>query len=525
MINDKVLNFEEIDSDFSIHPQLLPILQEKGVDTDVLMDITLNPVFEKLIDPDSLPNMGNLVKAILRSAGRREKILVWGHEDADGITSVAVMLETLKNMDAPGGYYIPSKISEGHGLTTDGIDLAARNGYGVILTVDNGSGDLDMVEYARSIGMDILVTDHHELTKPTAGITVVNPKMGGAFKHLAGVSVALKVIWAIMRLRNSYTLADIEREFPELVVFAMLGTLADKVPMFAENKAIVDRGRELMSRLSLPFIRAYERIRGQRPTPESIITAISAGKSTGSYHPGVELLMTPDQARAEDLLRELSEEADRWFARAEKVYLEYAQSVRRVRGYILLEAGDTEPGYLSYISSKLKKRYDVPAIVMGRKPDGNYVAEIRAPHGYDMMDMLSNVSNLLLDYGGHKLAAGFTMEAEHLAAFAEEIEYYFTQGKGVFDSTRGAEVVFSTSLPDALELLDSAERLGKLGVEIRFLIDGPAREVSGLFARYNTYDPEGLLSIHGGDIGIKVLASSGTDGYTVENLWLVSGNA
>ncbi|MEO0192631.1 MAG: DHH family phosphoesterase, partial [candidate division WOR-3 bacterium] len=320
-----IMEFEDPEPQFDIPERLMSVLAEKGADSDVLLDLTLNPSFENLLEPDNLPNMSSLVKSILRSAGRQEKILVWGHEDADGITSVAVMLRTLRHINASAGYYIPSKASEGHGLTSEGIDWARGQGYGLILTVDTGSGDLEMVEYARSMGMDILITDHHELTSSTSGITVVNPKMGGSFKHLAGVGVALKCAWAILSLRNSYTLSDIEREFPELIIYAMIGTLADKVPLFAENKAIADRGRELMSRLSFPFIRAYERIRGVRPTPEAIITAISAGKSSGGKHPGVELLVTTDEATAEDILAELLGEADKWFARAERIYSEFIQ--------------------------------------------------------------------------------------------------------------------------------------------------------------------------------------------------------
>ncbi|MEO0140975.1 MAG: DHH family phosphoesterase [candidate division WOR-3 bacterium] len=514
-----IMEFEDPEPQFDIPERLMSVLAEKGADSDVLLDLTLNPSFENLLEPDNLPNMSSLVKSILRSAGRQEKILVWGHEDADGITSVAVMLRTLRHINASAGYYIPSKASEGHGLTSEGIDWARGQGYGLILTVDTGSGDLEMVEYARSMGMDILITDHHELTSSTSGITVVNPKMGGSFKHLAGVGVALKCAWAILSLRNSYTLSDIEREFPELIIYAMIGTLADKVPLFAENKAIADRGRELMSRLSFPFIRAYERIRGVRPTPEAIITAISAGKSSGGKHPGVELLVTTDEATAEDILAELLGEADKWFARAERIYSEFIQKIKRVRGYILLDAGDTEPGYLSYISSKLKNKYDVPAIVMGRKADGRVVAEIRAPWGYDMMDLLSNISHLLSDYGGHKLAAGFTMEEEYLSSLAEELEYYFTSGKGVFDESRGADMVLEASDSETVDLLDSAEQLGKLGVEIRFLIKGTAGDVSSLLGRYNTYDPEALLSIHGKDVRVKALVVSGPDGYTVENLW------
>jgi single-stranded-DNA-specific exonuclease len=515
-----IMEFGDPEVQFEIPGRLMSVLAEKGADNEVLLDMTLNPSFDKLIEPENLPNMSSLVKSLLRSAGRQEKILIWGHEDADGITSVAVMLRTLRHIGASLGYYIPSKANEGHGLTAEGIDWAKNQGYGLILTVDTGSGDLEMVEYARSLGMDILITDHHELTSSTSGITVVNPKMGGSFKHLAGVGVALKTAWAILALRNSYSLADLEREFPELIIYAMIGTLADKVPLFAENKAIVDRGRELMARLSFPFIRAYERIRGARPSPEAIITAISAGKSSGGQHPGVDLLITQDQVVAEEILAELLSEADRWFARAEKIYAEFVQKVKRVRGYILLDAGDTEPGYLSYISSKLKNKYDVPAIVMGRKPDGRIIAEIRAPWGYDMMDLLSNISHLLSDYGGHKLAAGFTMEAEYLPSLAEEVEYYFTSGKGVFDESRGAEIIIEASDNEAPELMDSAEHLGKLGVEIRFLIKGTAGEVSALLARYNTHDPEALLSVHGRDVRVKALVISGPEGYTVENLWV-----
>ncbi|MGB9590882.1 MAG: hypothetical protein ACPL68_08350, partial [Candidatus Hydrothermia bacterium] len=112
------------------------------------------------------------------------------------------------------------------------------------------------------------------------------------------------------------------------------------------------------------------------------------------------------------------------------------------------------------------------------------------------------------------------MEPEYLSSLAEELEYYFTSGNGVFDESRGAEMVIEASNAEATELMDSAEYLGKLGVEIRFLIKGAAGEVSALMARYNTYDPEALLSVHGRDVRVRALVISGTDGYMVENLWV-----
>ncbi len=505
--------------EFEVHPKLLDVLARKGADEDSILAITLNPSYENLLDPGEMPNMGNLVKALLRSAGRREKILVWGHEDADGITSVSVMLRTLEKIGASAGYYIPSKHSEGHGLSLTGIADAKEKGYGLVVTVDTGSGDLDIVEEAQKMGVEVLITDHHELVRSTEGIVVVNPKLGGAFRYLAGVGVAFKVAWATLSLKFNYTLADIERELPELLAFVAIGTVADKVPLFSENKALVDRGREVLARYSFPFVKAYERVKGQRPSLEALIALISAGKSEGYYHPGVELLTTRDEARAEEIVSQLVKVSEEWYSKAEALFREILPRIKRVKGYILVDLGETEPGFLSYISSKLKSRFDVPVIALGRREDGKVIAEIRAPYGYNILDLLEHLSPLLLDYGGHPLAGGFTMESEYMADLAEEVEYYFTHGKAKFDETRGADLVLEASDSEAQELLDNAERLGKLGVEIRFLIKGDAKEVSELFTRYEVDDPEGLLSLYPPGKKVQVVAVSQPAGFKIEKVW------
>ena len=504
--------------EFEVHPKLLDVLAQKGAD-DASLAVTLNPTYENLISPEEMPNMGNLVKALLRSAGRREKILVWGHEDADGITAVSVMLKTLEKIGAQAGYYIPSKHTEGHGLNLNSIADAKKKGYGLVVTVDTGSGDLDVVEEAQKIGVEVLLTDHHELVRSTEGVVVVNPKLGGAFRYLAGVGVAFKVAWATLGLKFNYTLADLERELPELLAYVAIGTVADKVPLFSENKALVDRGREVLARYSFPFVKAYERVRGQRPSLEALISIISAGKSQGYYHPGVELLTTQDEARAEELVAELVRASEEWYAKAEALYREILPKIKRVKGYILVDLGETEPGFLSYISSKLKTRFDVPVIALGRRDDGKVIAEIRAPYGYNILDLLEHLSTLLLDYGGHPLAGGFTMEPEYLPDLAEEVEYYFSHGKAKFDETRGADLVLEASDPEAQELLDNAERLGKLGVEIRFLVQGDAKEVSELFTRYEVEDPEGLLSLYPPGKRVRVMAVSQPAGYRIEHAW------
>lgn len=514
---------EQIVHEFGIDSRLAKLLVERGVTTFELAQLTFNPNYESIPGPESIPNMRPALERLLSAIGRKEPILVWGHEDADGSTSVAVMMKTIRKLGGVAGYFIPSKAKEGHTLHYGRLKEAVEKGYKLVVTVDSGTSSVfDAVEYQKELGIEIIITDHHELPhgrELPEEIILVNPKLpgSGSFPYLAGVGVAFKVAWGLFRYKLGWNQLDIEREMPELLVYVLIGTIADRVPLWNENLALVMKGRQAFERISRPFIRAYERLMKTRPSLETMISIVSAGKTKEWRNSGVELLIADDDADAEDILKELMSEIENWTKTSEKLLNHALQKLGRVRRYILLDMGDVEPRYLGFLSSRLKEKFKVPTIVLGRKNNGVVVAEVRTPYGFNSLDLLNSVSHLFIDYGGHKMASGFSMEESALPELAEEVELYFKKYGDVPEEAPPADIVIKGNSPNERKLIHDVERLGRVGFEIKLLFDGvPIGKIRELLRERLVNDPEGLLDLYSSNVRVKMLITSTPDGFKPE---------
>ena len=449
---------------YSVSPPIAEVLVKKGVTTPELADATFEPDIDNLVHWSTLPDIEKLLQEVERIKKEKKKILVWGHEDADGFTSVGVLLRILHEAGIETHYYIPSKNNEGHGLSDIGLKYARDIGISTIVTVDIGGSDVEGVKKAKDMGFNVIVTDHHELPETTPDCPIINPKIGGgSFPYLAGVGVSMKVAWAITERILNKDLHFLLEYHPQVFVLTMIGTAADRVPPFSENRIILNVGENELKKSDLPFVRALRRVLNNDPTIGQIISVISSGQRDAYLHTGVELLMLDDEEKATEMVTPMLSGVEEYRKKGEELLFKAQQQIWKPRKYLLIDLRDAEPKYLGFVASQLKDQYKVPTIVLGSK--GDYiVSEVRAPYGFDSLELLKSLSHLFVSYGGHKAASGFSMPSSNLSLLVEEVESYFRN----HDPDLKQMVDFVEETPDEKILSDMA-RLGALGVEIRML--------------------------------------------------------
>ncbi len=516
----------EISSNYGISEEIAEILIEKGVRNLDLAESTFNPVLENLQPPSTLPDLIPAVERILRAIGKGETIVILGHEDADGITSTAILIKTLRTLGGVVYHYIPSKKNEAYGLTSGVVDyISEKYSPTLMVTVDSCTTCVEGVDYAKERGIDVIVSDHHEVKGDLPDTLVVNPKIGGgSFPYLAGCGVALKIAWEIFSLKNGWDLQKIRDELPELFIFASIGTFADRVPLFSENKIIYEEGKRSLEWYRPNFVKALEELRRQsgsefpKASIEDLVPIVSSGKSTNGDNSGVHLLLSPDVSTAEELIKPAMEQLISWQQKAQQ-YLEFAKSTLKVvRDYIVIDLKDAEPQYLGYVASQLKESFDVPVIILGRRNDGVVVAEVRAPYGFDSLNMLNYLSELFIDFGGHKPASGFSMYERDIPELFEQLEQYFKE-----NPFQGAEWSYDLSLSSLdPKYLEDLARLGNLGVEVRVLFDKiKIGEIREALRKFHVNDPENLMDLYAGEKRVKLLLTTTSNGFKVEKLSLV----
>jgi single-stranded-DNA-specific exonuclease len=462
---------------YGISEAVAPLLIKKGILTRNLVDITFNPEIKNLAPPETLPDYDKALNKIF-SSGR--KVRVWGHEDGDGVSATVVLHSALKRAGFEVDDYIPSKSEESHGLSFIGIDRAIEDGIGLIITVDCGSTNLDEIDYALSKGIGVIVTDHHELPKTPPPVPFINPKRGGgSFPYLAGVGVAFKLAFGILSKSLSWDPVDVEREMPELFVLTAVGTQTDRVPLISENRALHRRGISLFYKISLPLFDEYQKLKDRKIDWETFVSLIASGKSVSGRNSAVKLLLSTDRGEIENLLEEMLEALELWNRRAEDIFEKALSRVKRIHKYILLDLEDTDPHFLGVVASRLKDKFEVPVIVLGRKDDGKIVAEVRTPYGLNSLSLLDSLSHLLEDYGGHKQASGFSMNPSHLAALVEEVELFFREYKG---DKELPDVDLTIESGENGKILEDLVRLGKLGLDGRVLWKNPPQEIKEKFS-------------------------------------------
>lgn len=398
------------------------LLVQRGIRTEQAAQDFLHPTLALLHDPFLMPDMQKVVQRIQLAKENKQKVVIYGDYDADGVTATALLLEHLRKMGIDVDYYIPDRHGEGYGLNKTALDRLARQ-FDLLITVDCGITAIDEVRYAKQLNLDIIITDHHSPLSEIPDALCLNPRLPGyPFHSLAGVGVALKLVQALGGLEAVEECIDI----------AAIGTVADIVSLTDENRVIVKFGLERAAKHTRPGIKAIMENAGIREGQllsthigYMIGPRINAGGRIGHSAKSVEMLTTKDPSVARQIADTLEEHNQLRQSQEQAIMqealrqLEADPSMLKNR-CIVVWGNDWNPGVVGIVASRLVERYFRPAFVMA-KQDGQYVCSARSIKGVNLFEMINRMPELFVRYGGHEMAAGLTIEEKDLFAFIKRI--------------------------------------------------------------------------------------------------------
>ncbi|MBQ7825247.1 MAG: single-stranded-DNA-specific exonuclease RecJ, partial [Clostridia bacterium] len=403
--------------------RLLELLVERGLDTPERIEKYLHPDKRLLHDPMLMQDMDKAVAIIRDSIAKGEEVIVFGDYDVDGVTATAILLTYLRKQGVKAGFYIPDRHGEGYGLNKAAIDKIAHRAK-LMITVDCGITCPDEVAYARSLGMRVIVTDHHQLgPKLPECEAVLNPLMGNyPFRRLCGAGVAFKLVQALGG----------EEAIEPLWELAAMATIADIVPLMDENRVIVSNGLKAMACTQRPGLIALMESAGvdaKHITSSDVAfrmaPRINAGGRLALASRGVELLTT----RRLDTAREIAGELDQDNTKRRDLEMEiFAQADALVlkeidflsdRAIVVCSEG-WNPGVIGLAASRLVEKYKWPTILLAQ--DGDVcVGSARSIPGVNIHDAMATCRDLFVRFGGHAQAAGLTIEKKHVAEFKRRL--------------------------------------------------------------------------------------------------------
>ena len=426
-------------------------------------------------DPFLMADMSKAVTRIKKAVDTGERIAIYGDYDVDGMTSCAVLALWLRSKGADFSIYIPGRFDEGYGLNIAALDELKRSGVTLVVTVDCGITALEEARHAEAIGLDLVITDHHECrdTLPEA-CAVIDPKRPDCnypYKSLAGVGVAFKLVNA---LEDDYLSDDMFKQYSELVA---IGTVADVMPVMGENRELIKRGLNILNSDPRPGLR---RLLKEVNTDLGKVTATTIGFSIaprlnaagrmGNSILSVDLLLTEDFEESDALTVELcSLNTER--RNMEQRILEEATAMLTEEDTdrpIVLANHDWYQGVTGIVAAKIAERYQLPTIIISIDDDGIGRGSCRSYGKFPIYDALCACEGILDNYGGHEMAAGVTVAEDKIEELRKHIlDYYHDFYKNSSDSRPGSELIldFEVTKPEllALDNIKALEQLEPFG--------------------------------------------------------------
>ncbi len=406
-----------------IHPAVAAILIRRGLRTSSDFFNFLNPSLSGLESPFVFQDMQKSVERIRSAISRKERILVYGDYDVDGITGSSILVPVLKKMGADAEVHIPHRVSEGYGLNLESLGRLLQKGFSLVITVDNGITGVEQVRYLTEHGADVIIVDHHtpkDEVPAAFSIICANVKDKKGDPHLAACGLAFKLSWALL---ESY------QEVEPYLDLVALGTIADLAPVLGDNRILLKRGLELLSQARRPGIRALmevsrisPRLVNYRDIAFGLAPRINAAGRMGSPLNAFKLLTTEDASEAKDLAKFLdggNRDRQRVEAAAFKQAVEFTKNApasETQERILVLEHHDWHEGVLGIIAARLVERTHKPAIVISMK-NGVGKGSGRSIPGFSLFDAVRPFENLLENFGGHAQAIGLTIKSERLSDF------------------------------------------------------------------------------------------------------------
>lgn len=454
-----------------IHPIIEKILLNRGISeqADILEFLSEKPT--RTYDPFLLKNLEAGVDFILSAIQQNKKICIYGDYDADGITSICLLLQVLSHLTENLTYYIPSRFEEGYGLNKEAIEGIKKDGVDLIITVDCGSVSFDEVEYGKSLGLDIIVTDHHNINDTPADCILINPKQKDCnypFKHLAGCGVAFKLAQGLQR----------KSSLPKAVLTAVLdlvaiATIGDIVPLVDENRTLVKFGIREINKKKRPGLRQLiEKVGLDASLIKSeniayiIVPHLNAAGRMMDAKIGVELLTSTDEMLIEVKTEQLIANNKERRRVQEETFIKCKEIVEESHKedlFLIIDAKEAHEGIAGIVAGKIKEEYGRPAILVTPSGGEDYLKGTgRSIEGINLYDLLKNHEKLFIKFGGHAGACGFLMEKAKLeelrSCLNTELQSAFEANSELF----AQNPIIDAEIDPAELTLDLASELEKL---------------------------------------------------------------
>ena len=439
-----------------VNPLVSVFLASRGVRDTEDARAFLYDMPDAIYDPNLMKDMDKAVARIRKAVETGERIVIYGDYDVDGMTACALLAVYLRSKAANFEIYIPGRIDEGYGLNRQALDTIKARGTELVVTVDCGITALEEAEYARSIGLDLIVTDHHECKERLpAAEAVVDPKRQDCEypnDSLAGVGVAFKLVCALESVIDS---DEMFRRYGDLVA---LGTIADVMPVTGENRELIRRGLRVLNNSPRPGLRRLlrescsERGRVNSASVGFVLAPrLNAAGRMGQTNTAVELLLTQSDAEAELLVAEL----DRLNSERKKIETEIHEEAEAMLrgtepdGPIVLAQRDWYQGVTGIVAAKMAERYLLPTIIVSIGEDGVGRGSCRSFGPFGIYGALDFCRDLLESYGGHEMAAGVTIAEHNIDDFRRRIKEYYRDN---IKSTQkpGLKLDFEVEKPELL---------------------------------------------------------------------------
>ena len=408
---------------------LATVLVNRGIIEDKDIKVFLNPTRKDFHDPYLMPDMEVAVKRIIKAIENQEKTMIYGDYDVDGITSITVLSKFLKERGLETGFYIPNRLDEGYGLNKEAIKKIADEGYKLIITVDCGISGTEEVEYAYKLGMEVIVTDHHEpLEELPKALAVIDCKRKDSiypFNSLAGVGVAFKLIQAIGMI-----LKIEEKEYLKYLDIVCIGTISDIVPLFDENRVIAKLGLRLVEETRSPGLKALLKVANYKEVNSSAVSfgiapRINACGRMGHAEDALELFLTENIVEAGKITNKLNEYNKERQDIERKIFEEAINKIEKDHlennNAIVIGDKDWHHGVIGIVASKITDLYYKPSILIcfeGEEGKGSG----RSIPGFDLHEALCESSDYLEKYGGHEMAVGLSLKKSNFEKFKEKFE-------------------------------------------------------------------------------------------------------
>lgn len=422
---------ERIEKNFNISKLVASIIAGKGLKTDEEIEVFLHPRRTDFHNPFLMPDMEKAANRIVEAIKNNEKVAIYGDYDVDGITSSTVLHRFLKDRGLNTNIYIPNRLCEGYGLNAEEIKKIAEEGHTLMITVDCGITGKAEVEFAKSLGIDTIVTDHHEPPEelPEA-IAVVDCKRKDnkyPFRELAGVGVTFKLTQAISKILNLK-----EEENLKYLDIVCIGTISDIVPLVDENRTISKLGLMLLNQTKNVGLKVLLESLGYKKIDSTAVSfgiapRVNACGRMGHERVALELFLTDDVKRARELAKELNDFNTKRQEIEKRIFEEALEQIKNGQEEknpcIILRKENWHHGVIGIVSSKITEMYFKPSILMAIEGE-DCKGSGRSIPGFDIHEALEKCNKNIKQFGGHSMAIGITVESANFEAFKSSVLNY-----------------------------------------------------------------------------------------------------